>query len=320
MDIPLIKNILNEKNKNLIIGLITVFVILWSLIYAIPSVLGSLFNTILGNIILLLIVVLISINNVLYGLSAALLFFILYRVIISSSQIKIIPTKEGFTWKQNSISGFLKVQNLSNPDLNFDMNKIQEQSSQEEVDYFIKNGMWPWSPEVIELYKNSESKNKFVRTYIDDSVVQARKIYNQNVILYIISLQEKESQFLTKGVQIYQSKYDDRNGNGTYGYNSELINVENNKIASVIKCDTNRDKNKNTNTEIALKKYKNEKKTDIDYNNLENIIPGFKFISSKCNPCIALNDPVDYSCPFELNVKDVDKGVSPIWKYLWKTN
>jgi hypothetical protein len=313
MEIPVIKNILNEKNKNLIIGLITVFVILWSLIYAIPSVLGSLFNTILGNIILLLIVVLISINNVLYGLSAALLFFILYRV-ITSSQIKILPTKEGFTWTQNSISEFLKIQKLSNPDLDFHINKIQEQSSQEEVDYFIKNGMWPWSPEVIELYKNSESKNKFVRTYIDDSVVQARKIYNQNVILYIISLQEKESQFLTTGVQIYQSKYDDRNGNGTYGYNSELINVENNKIVSIIKCDTNKDK------EIGLKKYKNEKKTDIDYNNLENIIPGFKFISSKCNPCVALNDPPDYSCPFELNVKDVDKGVSPIWKYLWKTD
>jgi hypothetical protein len=306
-------NILNEKNKNIIIGLITVFIIIWSILYAIPDFINSLFHTFLGIIILLLTVILISSNNIVYGIITALIFFILYRITIK-------PVKEGFEWTQDSVDKFIGLQQSINPNIVFDINRIKEQATQDEVDYFIKNGMWPWSPEVIELYKNSESKNKFVRTYIDDSVVQARKIYNQNVILYIISLQEKESQFLTKGVQIYQSKYDDRDGNGTYGYNSELINLENNKIASVIKCDTNSNKNKNTNTEIALKKYKNEKKTDIDYNNLENIIPGFKFISSKCNPCIALNDPVDYSCPFELNVKDVDKGVSPIWKYLWKTN
>jgi cell division protein FtsW (lipid II flippase) len=72
-------NILNEKNKNIIIGLITVFIIIWSLVYAIPDFINSLFHTFLGIIILLLTVILISSNNIVYGIITALIFFILYR-------------------------------------------------------------------------------------------------------------------------------------------------------------------------------------------------------------------------------------------------
>ena len=316
MEIPLIKNILNEKNNNMIIGLITVLVILWSLMYAIPSILGSFFTTILGNVILILIIILLLINNVLYGLSAALLFFILYRIIKMSSVIE-TNVKEGFTWNQETINDFTKLQKLINPDLVYHLNKIQEQASQQEVNYYMKNKLWPWSKEVIEMYKNAILKNSYVRTYTGDSIKEARNVYNQNAILYILSLQEKEGLFLTKGVQVYTNEDNNRNGNGSYGYaESGLINIDNNPIASVIKCD-NSDKS-SIEDKSSIAKYHNGKKIAIDYNNLESIIPGFNFLKGNCDPC--KNNPGNYSCPFELNIEGVNKGISSVWKYLWKTN
>jgi hypothetical protein len=48
-------------------------------------------------------------------------------------------------------------------------------------------------------------------------------------------------------------------------------------------------------------------------------VPGFKFLKDPCNPCLALNDPANYSCPFKLDIKDTEEGVSPVWSYLWRT-
>ena len=50
--------------------------------------------------------------------------------------------------------------------------------------------------------------------------------------------------------------------------------------------------------------FKTKEVTDVDYNNLENVIPGFSFVNGPCNPCGALNEKADYSCKFRLNVKN----------------
>lgn len=327
MDTPLIKNIFNDKNKNVIIGLVTVLVLIWSLVYAIPNFINSLFHTFLGNLILILITVLISMNNIIYGISTGIIFFILYRVTIITPSVK-----EGFSWTQESIDKFIALQQTINPNAIFDVDRIQEQASQEEVDYFLKNGMWPWSKEVIELYKNAVSNNNYIRTNLGDSVLEARKLYNEYIILEILSWQEKEGQFLVTGVTVSYEKDEDkdRDGLGTYAYNSELVTDETNPKASVIKCDTDFEINADTNQNIALKQYQyikdgsifgehQEKITDVDYNNLEKLVPGFKFLKDPCNPCLALNDPANYSCPFKLDIKDTEEGVSPVWSYLWRT-
>ena len=326
MDTPSIKNIFNDKNKNVIIGLVTVLILIWGLVYAIPDFINSLFHTFLGNLILILIVVLISMNNIIYGISSAIIFFILYRVTITSN------LKEGFSWTQKSIDEFIALQQSINPNAIFDVDRIQEQATQEEVDYFIKNGMWPWSKEVIELYKNAVSNNNYIRTNLGDSVLEARKIYNENIILEILSWQEKEGQFLVTGVTVSYEKNDgkDRDGLGTYAYNSSLVTDATNPKASVIKCDTDFEINSDTNSKIVLKQYQytgdesifrehQEKITNIDYNNLEKLVPGFKFLKDPCNPCLALNDPANYSCPYKLYIKDTENGVSPVWSYLWRT-
>ena len=61
--------------------------------------------------------------------------------------------------------------------------------------------------------------------------------------------------------------------------------------------------------------------TQLDYNDLENKIPGFKFIKEPCNPCQALNVNPSYNCPFSLKTKNNTTGrISDVWKYLWNLN
>jgi len=57
--------------------------------------------------------------------------------------------------------------------------------------------------------------------------------------------------------------------------------------------------------------------TPVDYKNLEKIIPGFTFLNGPCNPCGALNENPDYSCPFRLKVENKPPFISGVWQYLW---
>ncbi len=77
-------------NVNMLVGLLTVFVILWVLIYAVPGIFHSIFNTIIGNVILLLIVALSFIKDISTGI-AVLVGLLLFKSLASSAHI------EGFT-------------------------------------------------------------------------------------------------------------------------------------------------------------------------------------------------------------------------------
>ena len=67
-----IQYITSEENKTILIGLLTILIGIWLVTYLIPSFFVSLFNTILGNIILFVIVILVGINNYKYGLGLGL--------------------------------------------------------------------------------------------------------------------------------------------------------------------------------------------------------------------------------------------------------
>ena len=73
-------SIFSKKNVNLIVGLITLFLLLWIVMYAVPSLFISLFNTFLGNIILLGFVILCGIYAPKLGLGLAAVFIILYQI------------------------------------------------------------------------------------------------------------------------------------------------------------------------------------------------------------------------------------------------
>lgn len=335
------KNFINDENKTKVIGILTILIAVWLVLYFIPEVFISLFNTLLGNLILIVTVLLVYMNNRIYGLLIGLLFLLLFRF----SQLS---RKEGFTFNfegtismddeseqtnqhignftQDSKSDFISIQNTINRQKVFDMNVIGTQASQEELDYFNKNGKWPWSQKVIDLYEEAVSRNPYIRTLPEQSTNQARRTYNEAAILRILSYQTKEGHFLLNGVLVKDpsgNKMEDLpSGFGEFGYSSGLLG---NRSDDVIKCNLKNDSNPTLERITYTGKggifgEQNEKIKPIDYNDLENLIPGFKFLSSPCNPCKAMSAIPDYSCPFILKVKNKSPFISDIWQYLWNVN
>jgi len=312
---------LNNDNKTMLIGLLTILLALWVILYMIPILFVYIFDTILGNVILLIIVILISANNYKYGILLATIFIILYRSYhLSQLQNK---GKEGFGWTDNSRNNFILLQHTVNPDIIFDTKAIQEQASQEELDYYLKNGYWPWSKSTEDLYEKILSQNPYIRTYSKNEIDRVKTIYNENAILNIISSQTKEGQFLLNGVSIKSNSInpleDLPSGWGVFGYTSGLIKPMDDVIKCHIGDDNNATLQKITYTgKGGIFTQQTKKITPVDYNDLENLIPGFSFIKDKCNPCVALNLPPDYSCPFNLDISGNEtNGVSSVWKYLW---
>ena len=74
-----LSKVLSRKNLNLAVGLIALMVFLWLISYAIPSLFVQMFDTGLGNLILLGIVALASMANINLGVGLLIMFFILYR-------------------------------------------------------------------------------------------------------------------------------------------------------------------------------------------------------------------------------------------------
>lgn len=310
------KSLFTNDNKRELIGLLSILIVIWSILYIIPSFFVSLFDTILGNLILIIIVILLGFKNYIHGIIVGVILIVIYRF---------AHFKEGFTWSKESTDKFVLLQNTINPHVIFDINRVKEQASQEELDYFLTNGKWPWSQQVQELYKQAIMKNPFVRTSPKDAINEARTIYNQSVILEMLSWQTKEGQFLQKGVSINDGSgnplEDLPSGFGNYGYSSGLISPRNN----VIKCGLD----VSGNYVLQQTKYtgkggintqQTKETTIVDYNDLTKLIPGFSFINGSCNPCVALDDPPNYSCPFNLDVSGNRHGVSNIWQYLWGIN
>jgi len=343
MKLSKIKNFINDENKTKVIGLLTILISFWLVLYLIPEVFISLFNTLLGNLILLVSVLLIYMNNRMYGLIVGFIFVLLFRF----SQLS---KKEGFnlnvngtfsindseqitgyniptgSFTNNSKLNFLQIQNTINREKIFDMNTIATQASQEELDYFNKNGMWPWSQKVIDLYQEAINANPYIRTLPELATNEARTQYNEAAILRLLSYQTKEGQFMLNGVLVKDpsgNKIEDLpNGFGEFGYSAGLIG---NRSDDIIKCNFKND-SKPTLERIrytgkgGIFGQQTEKKTKVNYKDLESLIPGFTFLSSPCNPCKAMSETPDYSCPFRLKVKNKSPFISDVWQYLWGIN
>jgi hypothetical protein len=204
-----LKNLFNQDNKTILIGLLSVLVVMWMILYVIPNFLVSLFNTILGNLILLLSLILVSSQDIKYGVVLAIILVVLYRF---------SHLKEGFTWSEESDKKFIELQNSINPRIVFDTKEIQKQASQEEVDYFLKNSMWPWSKEVEDLYNKLLEKNTYVRLNSEDAINESKTKYNQTIITEILSEQLDALQN-NENVHI---NVDDRDGLGSYPFSSGL--------------------------------------------------------------------------------------------------
>jgi hypothetical protein len=322
----------NEETKTKIIGLLTILIGIWLVLYFIPEIFVSLFNSLLGNLILILSTVFIFMNNRTYGLIVGLIILVLYRFSRLSKEgfeLNISGTFDIDEKREQSLSlskmneDFLKIQNTINKNKIFDMNKINSQASEEELNYFNENGKWPWSQEVIKLYEESINRNPYIRTLPGIATDYARTIYNENAILLILTYQTKEGLFLINGVLVKDpsgNKMEELpSGFGNFPYESGLLG---NRVDDIIKCNM---KN-NTLERISytgkggIFGEQTEKVTPVDYKELEKIIPGFTFLNEPCNPCSAMADKPDYSCAYRLKVKDKPPFISSVWQYLWGIN
>ena len=261
------------------------------------------------------------------------LFLLLFHIFSRAPFYK--NNKEGFSWNKDSTNQFLLTQHTINPQKIFDVDIIQEnQASQKELDYFNKYGHWPWSQETKDLYVKALNKNPYVRTSSKDSLDYAMTIYNETAILRILSYQTKEGEFLLNGVLVKDpsgNPFEELpNGFGDFPYTSYYFDEDDSglmedKTSDLIKC------NMSDPAHVTLERTtytgkggifgeQTSKVKPIEYNELENIIPGFSFINKPCNPCVALNKTPDYSCPFKIKVKQKSNYISDIWKKLWNLN
>jgi len=179
--------------------------------------------------------------------------------------------KEGF-WSQQTLTNFKTYSNIRYPHTTFNMDILQQQASEQEADDLLKNGRWPWSGETKAKYINAISHNTMIQINPKQSLNDAMKIYNENAIKQLLYWNTKEGEFVLDGL--------------TRGEDT-------------IKCSDGRLQKTVVNGYNYLNGYKNSVSTYLDDVDLPNEIPGFSFVNSACNPCIALDN--DYSCKFQKN-------------------
>lgn len=294
-----IKKILNESTQTKLIGLLTILIALWLVLYFIPELFATLFNTLLGNLILILASILTFSYNLKAGAILSLSLIILYR-------FSALSRVESFT--DSSLQDFLLIQNTINRQKIFDTNILSKQATQEEIDYFNSHGMWPWSSKTTQKYIDATNKNPYIRTYSKDAVNYARSIYNENAILELLSNQTNEGLFKIDGVFVPNPQGNPKenlpNGFGSFPYESGLLN---DRTKDVIKCnlDTNELERTTYNGKGGIYGEQLKSVTPVDYNDLTKLIPGFTFLDKPCNPCASVSDRKSVSdrCKFKLNTK-----------------
>ena len=74
-----LSNVFSRKNLNLVVGLITLLIILWVVMFAIPGLFVTLFDTILGNLILIAFIFFAGMYNMNLAVGLAVVFMILWR-------------------------------------------------------------------------------------------------------------------------------------------------------------------------------------------------------------------------------------------------
>lgn len=227
--------------------------------------------------------------------------------------------KEGFKWSRETIKEFDRFQNTYNPNLIFDVDLLQQQASQKEVDILLETGYWPWSPDTKKLFEENVQNNTMIKTSPEGAMELARTIYNDRITNEMLSWNEPEGQLLLAGIYVDNSANHVTSGYGagSYGINSGLISPN----KDLIKCGKSKKTGK-----LVMQRTENlgndgifgahvKKVTDIPDGEIPNAIKGFEFIKGPCNPCVAIEETPQYTCPFTLDKKE--KKVSSIWEKLW---
>jgi hypothetical protein len=262
-------------------------------------------------------------------------FFIFKKVFVSLD--------EGFTtldigkgtnipstrWSKTTILSFIQFQKTKNPLLIFDMDVVQQNASESEATELLTRGMWPWSPVTQQIYKDMIVRDINRQINPKDSMEKDRSIYCEAIIKNLLAMKAPEGKFLLHGVLVRNrsrtgGNVADSSGEGTYGVESGLISQK----QDLIRCNgpSGMQRISYTGAYDGITGVRIKTVENLNYVDLPDIVPGFSFLDSPCNPCSALSDdPLNkYRCPFSIARENGNGGyyegvgaLSDIWKVLW---
>jgi hypothetical protein len=219
--------------------------------------------------------------------------------------------KEGFDsnytpWPNQLVQRFIEYQRTVNLNYHqFDLDILQKQATPDEAEHLLQTGFWPWPDDLQYEYLDKVWKNPIIKFAPSYALDYAMKLYNKNAARELLAWNTKEGQFLLYGANIGH----------TEGMPKDVTNS--------IKCVPDKDNNSFSIKKIIYK-YMNLWNGYMEYD-IKDLKPldipqetnGFSFIKEPCDPCVALNSPGNFTCPFKINV-DGDDSVSFPWKSLWK--
>jgi len=263
--------------------------------YIYPKSIDLLFNTSVGNILLLISVIGVASLNYKWAIGLASILIILNQS-FRKSRVEGFNTIE---WPKELIAEFLSIQKTKHPQFVFDIDIIQKQATPIEAKTFLENGKWSWSVETQEMFKEAMSQSFTMKSNLATSLDDAQTIYNETAMKELLSWNTKEGLFLLSGAVIGQSDGLPANTNNLIrcGKDGNMEKVVYTGYDSI-----------NASLQSTITQVSNEQ--------IPKEVAGFQFIKGACNPCVALQDTPDYSCAFSLNTGS-GPTVSSIWNDLW---
>ena len=248
------------------------------------------------------------------------MFFLILLVVSIILFNSFTKTKTGFqnynssTWSPDLIKRFNIYQTTISKNItNFDLEILQKQATPLEVEQLLETGYWPWPEELQNEYLNKVLYNKIIKIEPKYALDYAMKTYNRNAARELLAWNSKEGQFLLYGGISGKSDISDKSGKSDIS--------DKNLEKNTIKCST--DSNGNSVMEKTVfngmnlwNGYMNTNTYVVKPEDIPKEMPGFTFVNNPCDPCVALNSPGDFSCPFKLNIKGNDSISNP-WKSLW---
>lgn len=199
-------------------------------------------------------------------------------------------------WSSDLIKRFNIYQTTVNNNVTqFNLDQLQRQASPEEAEELLKTGYWPWPKELKKLYIEKVWSSPIIKINPEYAMNYARSIYNKNAVTELLAWNTKEGEFLLYG--------------GNLGVSAGNVN-------NTLKCENDKMIKKVYTGMNLWNGYMDSKTTVVKPEDVPKEMPGFSFIKGPCNPCAAINESGDFSCPFRLNVNG-DDSVSEPWKILW---
>lgn len=191
------------------------------------------------------------------------------------------PSSNTEVWNNNIIQKFETFIKNYNPLYRFNIDVLQKNTTEDEVKYFLKNGVWPWSQNTKNLFMEEVSKSSIINIDPLNSLNKSMEVYPQSAILNKLYWNSPEGNFIVNG--------------GILPNYGKIPNVENTIIC-------HRD-NKSGNFFMKKNIYKTPNSGIDEYVSNEDIpviYNKFQFLDEPCNPCSRLNDKSNFSCRFKI--------------------